>query len=286
MNLELEMEEETPVVEVLDEALLPTLQQPDQFDQALQGYKAQAGMLMPTDPASMKRCAAFIETCKVASKYAESRRKEIVDPLNKQVKEHNETWMPITKGFDALWREVDGRLSRYIYEQQQLAIAEQQRELARAAQERAALEKKEAEAKAAAAAAAQAGDTKAALKAEAKAEELAMKAEHVVAEVVTVQPKTVDLGGATLTAKAPAKTWMLTGWDGAKPLKVMNGDKPDPRIASLVGDFSKLPEGVQFLLKVCEMTSVHLNKNFGVITFPAPFQETMKFGGSVLRGGK
>jgi hypothetical protein len=266
--------EEAPVVdEVLDEALLPTLQQPDQFDQALQGYKAQAGMLMPTDPASMKRCAAFIETCKVASKYAESRRKEIVDPLNKQVKEQNETWMPITKGFDALWREVDGRLSRYIYEQQQLAIAEQQKELARAAQERAALEKKEAEAKAAAAAAAQAGDQKAALKAEAKAEEFAMKAENVVAEVVTVQPKTLDLGGATLTAKAPKKVWSLSGWDKA---------------SKLYGDDARL-RGIDpaWLLRFCVLDPVRLNAAYkSGETFPAPFGEVQEFGGSVLRGGK
>lgn len=265
--------EEAPVVEVLDESLLPTLQQPDQFGQALQGYQAQAGMLLPTDPASVKRCAAFIETCKVASKYAEARRKEIVDPLNKQVKEHNETWMPITKGFDALWREVDGRLSRYIYEQQQLAIAEQQKELARAAQERAAMEKKEAEAKAAAAAAAQAGDQKAAMKAESKAEEFAMKAENVVAEVVAVQPKTMDLGGATLTAKAPKKVWSLPGWD---------------KSSKIYGDDARL-KGVNpaWLLRFCVLDPVRLNAAYkSGETFPAPFGEVQEFGGSVLRGGK
>lgn len=265
--------EEAPCTEAIDETVLPTLRQPAEFGNTLHAYRAHAMTLVPTDATSLAQCAAFVLTCKAAEKYAESKRKSLVDPLNKMVRDHNETWMPIAKGFEQVWRDVDGRLSRYIYAEQQKAILEQQRELARAAQERALLEAQAAKARAVASAAAQLGSVQEAAKAEAKADRLELKAETVIAEVVPVQAKTLDMGGATLTAKAPKDDWCLPGWD---------------REMKLYAD-SPLLDGVDmaWLRRFCVVDPVRLNAAFkGGEQFPKPFGKTVKFSGSILRGGK
>lgn len=258
--------------EVLDEALLPTLQQPAEFGSTLHAYRALALTLAATDAKSLAQCAAFVLSCKAAEKFAEGRRKSLVDPLNKQVKEHNEIWMPIAKGFEQVWREVDSRLSRYVYAEQQKAIALQQAEIARAAKEKALIEQKAADARAAAEAAAQSGNVQEAAKAEAKADRLELKADMIVADVVPIQPKTLDMGGVTLTAKAPKKNWALPGWDKKEKLY---GD--DPRLKGL---------DPAWLIRYCTLDAVRLNKAFGAVAFPAPFVEVDEFGGSTARGGK
>ena len=106
--------------------------------------------------------------------------------------------------------------------------------------------------------------------------------------VVPVHTNKLDLGaGATLSGKDPGKEWKLAGSDKAKPMRVLANGKVDPRIASLIGDISKLPPGVLFVLQHVDMNPVHLNASYkGGLAFPAPFTEGLKFGGSVLRGGK
>ncbi len=90
-----------------------------------------------------------------------------------------------------------------------------------------------------------------------------------------MQTKTLDLGGATLSTKAPKNTYILPGWDKAKPLKLT-----DPKLAELLRD----PAGLQFLLQHADLNPVYLNKSFGVIPFPAPFATVPDYSGASVRG--
>ena len=111
-----------------------------------------------------------------------------------------------------------------------------------------------------------------AAKAEAKADRLELKAELVVDDVVTVQPKTLDLGGVTLSAKAPKKNWSLPGWDKKEKLP---------------GNDDRL-KGIDpaWLIQFCVVDATRLNKAYGVVPFPKPFVDVEEFGGSTARGGK
>lgn len=280
MNLELEVPDE--VAEFVPDVSIETLTKPTDLGHQLQVYKGQTLSLIPTDALSVKRCAAFVETCKVASKHAETQRKALVDPLNKQVKEHNEVWMPISKGFDDLWREVDGRLSRFAYQQKQEAIAQQQREIQKANEEKRKLDQQAEEARKAAAAA---ETPQEAAKLQAKAERFELKSEMVVAPVVPMESKTIDLGDSTLGVKDPKPQWVLAGYDGKKPLSLL-----DPLLSSIVGDLSALSPALVWLISNSEVNPVLLNASLkapgGAARFPKPFAITDKFGSSTLRGSK
>lgn len=122
---------------------------------------------------------------------------------------------------------------------------------------------------------------KLAVKADGKAEKAELAASNVTTTVIQQQSKTIDLGTSKLSTKAPKKVWILPGWDKAKPLRVT-----DAKLAKLVGDLDKLPEGVRFLLKYSDLNPVHLNKAFGEVPFPEPFGTADDFGGAALRTGK
>lgn len=117
---------------------------------------------------------------------------------------------------------------------------------------------------------------KLASKAENKSNKAELASENVVPTVVQQVSRTIDLGSSTLSTKAPKNIWILAGWDKQKPLRVT-----DPKLAELVGDLSKLPEGIQFLLKHADLNPVYLNKAYGVITFPKPFADAPDYGSSV-----
>lgn len=344
--------EPTPEID----AQLPAIVDPVSFARILEAQKAEALMLTPTDPLTVKRCAALIETCKVASSYAETRRTEIVKPLNTLVDEANAIWQPIVKGFAEIAKGKSAEVSQWITEERRKDEARQRKELedARLAKEalerKAEAERREAERirleaervvreeeerkqqaerdrialeenkKAAAQALLDAKSAaekkkqqaaydrqvqleqeqaardeearlaslaeqqrleKEAAKLDAKAEQHDVASTYVTPEVLPQQAKTIDLGGSKLVTKAPKKTWLLTGWDKQKPLKVT-----DPKLSALVGDIETLPPGVRFLLKHADLSPVHLNKSFGVIQFPAPFAEVDDYSGAALRKAK
>ena len=69
------------------------------------------------------------------------------------------------------------------------------------------------------------------------------------------------------------------GWDKSKPLPCT-----DPALSRLIGDIYALPDGVRFLLEHSELSTVKLNKSFGVIKFPEPFASIDDYKGSSFRG--
>lgn len=268
-----------------EESRVSTITTPTDLKQLVEAYKGQANQFVPTDPLSVRRTAAFIDTCKAAMKHAEAQRKSLVDPLNKQVKDLNAIWQPIVEGFAAIVKIKDAQLSQHVYEEQQRIEREQQAAIAEANRKQAELDRKAEEARLAAAAAQESGNTIEAAKQEGKAQRLELQAAHVAPAVVQNEtPRKIDLGGSTFSVKVPDSTWTLAGWDKEKSIKVMNCGKPDARIASLVGEFSKLPAGVQFILNHCDLNPVHLNKSWGQMEFPAPFAKGLKFGGSRSSG--
>lgn len=300
MNLEFEMPDEQPEQQSLpvvpdeyetslkqDEGKIVTIEQPETLAKLTAAYEEQAKALTITDALSYKRTAALVETCKVASAHAEAKRKAIVDPLNAKVKEANATWKPIVDGFDKIVLGKGAEMSRYVYNEQQRIEREQQAANAEAARKQAKLDEEAAALRKQADEKADAGDTVGAVVDEGKAQRLELKAAQVVPQVVPNQaPRKVDLGGSTMSVKAPEKTWLLTGWDKLKPIKIMQGDKPDHRLAELLKGFDALPAGIQFLLKNADLNPVHLNKSFGVTTFPSPFEESLKFGAPRLTTAK
>jgi hypothetical protein len=289
MNPSLELAEE-PEVEVLTEEQVAMLEKPEQLKQQLEVVKTQFLGLVPTDELSAKRCAALAATCTFASKHAESQRTTVTDPLNKQVKEQNLIWQPIVKGFEELGKRGKEAVAKWIDDRRKEQEREQKRLLDEAKAKQDALDRKAEEERQEAERLRLEGDKATTIeeaeifyqyadKLEQKAEKTELKAAQVVTQVAPMQSKTLDLGGASLSTKAPRNTWLLVGWDKAKSLKVT-----DPKLAALVGDLSKLPEGVQFLLKHADLNPVYLNKSFGVIEFPAPFAIVPDYSGSQVRG--
>lgn len=358
MNTELEDAplEEIVIPEVLTNEQVQAIQHPDALLQQLEACKTRFTILKPVDDLTVKQCAALIETCAFASRYAESRRTAITEPLNKQVKDANAIWMPIVKGFEEIARVRGVDVAKFIEDERREAARLQQKKIddAKAEQDRldrlAEEERTKAEnlrlealrleeeekarvakvetdrlaaeqkikddeqalidakargdeaaarlaqqdlddAKAAEAqkviddeqarVAAQAEQdrlNKLATKADTKSEKAELAASNVVTEVVATQSRTIDTGSATFGARAPKKTWILAGYDKAKPLKIT-----DPILASLIGAIDKLPEGIKFVLQHSDLNPVYLNKSFGVIKFPSPFAETDNYGGSSVR---
>lgn len=287
MNSELE---EAVEPDVLTEEQVTALAGPDALKHQLDVVRERFVVLKPTDLLSAKRCAALAVVCTVASKHAEAQRTTITEPLNQQVKDANLIWQPIVKGFADLGRMTKEAVARWVDEERKKAEREQQRLIdeanarQRALEEKARLEREEAERiRILAAQCETIADAEVlhqqADKLEKKADKDELKASQVVTPVAPMQPKTLDLGSSSLSTKAPKNTWMLAGYDKAKPLKLT-----DHKLAALVGDWSKLPEGIQFLLDHSDLNPVHLNKSFGVIDFPAPFAVVRDYSGASVRG--
>jgi hypothetical protein len=251
----------------------------------LETYKGQAEALIPTDEYTLKSCAEFIEQCKLAAKRVEEKRTAQVDPLNKQVKAINEVLIPVRDAFKTLAATVAKKASDFIEDQRLAAQREQQRLIAEANKKKLEEERQAEEARKAAEAARSQGDESTAVEMESKADEAAMAAALTAPLTVQQPARSVDLGGgSTLSFGNQKPDWTLAGWDKKKPLPVIDQGKPDPRIASLVGDLRKLPEGIQWLLRFCEINPVLLNKACANEQFPAPFAMTKKAGASSLRG--
>ena len=295
MNLDLETPEPLtpePPVPVLSDEQLPAVLDPETFAQQLAARQQEAVSLIPTDLLTVKRCAALVETCKVASKYADARRTETIAPHKVVVDEANAIWQPIVKGFDAIARGKSAELTKWVTDERRRDEERQRKALAEAQAQQDALDQKAEQARQAAEQlrqhalqaetveeAAMLG--KEAAKLEAKADKHLLAAMAVTPDIVPQQSKTIDLGGSKLSTRAPKKTWMLAGYDKAKPLKVT-----DPKLAALIGNLDALPSGVKFLLAHADLNPVYLNKSFGVIPFPAPFAEVDDYGGGSLRGTK
>lgn len=237
---------------------------PEAFKTFLTQYKTQATALVPTDPASVRICQAFVMTCKVARKFAESVRTALVGPLNKQVDDYNATWQPIVKGFEAMALEVDRRVTTYNWQKDQEAIAEQRRLQAEADRKKLELEQEQERLRKAAEAERTNGNELTALKLETKADKVALKAETVVTTVVQTEArKALEVDGMTLTAGKMKKTWNLPGWDGKSKLYVN-----DPLLKGCPLDF---------LLPCLMVDPVKLNAMYAASpTFPKPFCEVPK----------
>lgn len=259
-----------------------TIVEVDKLQDILKSYQQEAGELKAYDDLSLKRCAAFVETCKVAQAHAQMRRKSLVDPLNKQVKDHNAVWMPIEDGFNTAWRAALTTANRFIAERQAEIEAKQRKADAEAAAAQALIDKRKREAEEAAKEAAEKGDFVAAVELESKAEELRVQASEIVPEVVPQEQSKVQLSsGATLSLGGGGKrTWTLPGWDKKKALPAL-----DQKFAPLIGDITKLPEGVQFLLSVCDVSPVHLNTKWKApgAKFPKPFADAPDYSKGSLR---
>lgn len=236
----------------------------------------------PTDEPTKRINQAFEACCKVASKFAESIRFDLVDPLNKRLKAINDEWQPMVKGFAALAKEVGDSVALYNYEQEQKAVAEQRRLQAAADLEKRRLEQEAETLRQHAEAQRASGNELAALKIESKADRLEMKAETVAPAITDLVPeRKTDLGnGHTLSVGKVEKTWALAGWPGEKPLLCIS-----PLLKPLIGDMEKLPPGVQFLLVNSKLDPVCLNASYkapGAAKFPHPFTEVPKVTSSRL----
>lgn len=121
---------------------IPAIEDPKQFAQHLEVLQRQAPAMTPADELSVKQCAALIETCTIASRYAEKRRTDLVKPLNTKVKEYNATWMPIVEGFDSIAKQISRRVTDWVQEQRRQDEARQRKALEDARREREELERK------------------------------------------------------------------------------------------------------------------------------------------------
>jgi hypothetical protein len=288
MNAELE-EPEALTGELLTEEHWQALVDPEALKQQLVLIKTRFSALVPVNELSAKRCAALASTCTFASKHAEAQRTTITAPLNQQVTETNAIWQPIVKGFEELARVQKTAVSKWVDEERRKAQVAQQKLIDEAKAKQDALDRKVQEERAEVERLRlEAAQCKTIAEAEVlhqeadrmekKAAVHEVKASQVVTEVAPMQAKTLDLGSSSFSAKAPKNTYILPGWDKAKPLRLT-----DPKLATIVGDWSKLPEGVQFLLKHSDLNPVHLNKAFGVIEFPEPFAVVPDYSGGSVR---
>lgn len=248
-------------------------------EQYLALYQQKVNALVPVDDFTVKSCGEFVEQCKLAAKRVEDKRTALVDPLNKQVKELNAVYMPVRDAFQNMAKAVTMRVNKFIDDRRRAAELEQQRLLAEAAKQQAELDRKAQEARAKAEEAATRGNYVAASVQESKAVILEQKAAEVVPMQVAVPNGKVELETSTVSFGGAKKVWALGSWDKKKPLRVL-----DPSLAALVGDLSKLPDGVRFVLQHSDINPVYLNASFkGGTKFPAPFAEVNDYSASRVR---
>lgn len=248
-------------------------------EQYLALYQQRVNALVPIDDLTVKSCGEFVEQCKLAAKRVEEKRTALTEPLNKQVKDINAIYMPVRDAFQSMAKAVTMRVNKYLDDRRRAAELKQQRLLAEAAKKQAELDRKAQEAMAKAAQALESGDEVAATVLESKATILEQKAAEVVPMQVAMPNGKVELETSTVSFGGAKKVWSLGSWDKKKPLRVL-----DPSLASLVGDLSKLPEGVRFILQHSDLNPVHLNASYkGGTKFPAPFAEVNDYSGSRVR---
>ncbi len=242
-------------------------------------YQEKVNALVPVDDRTVQSIGEFVEQCKLAAKRVEEKRTLLVAPLNKQVSEINATYKPVVDTFLGFAKAATIRVNKFLDDRRRAAELEQQRLLAEAAKRQAELDRKAQEAKDKAALAAEYGDMVTAAVQESKALILEQKAAEVVPMQVAVPTGKVELETSTVSFGGAKKVWALNGWDKKKPLRVS-----DPSLASLVGDLSKLPEGVRFILQHADLNPVYLNASYkGGMKLPAPFAEVNDYSGSRVR---
>lgn len=242
-------------------------------------YQQRVNALVPIDDLTVKSCGEFVEQCKLVAKRVEEKRTALTEPLNKQVKDINAIYMPVRDAFQSMAKAVTMRVNKYLNDRRRAAELKQQRLLEEAAKKQAELDRKAQEAMAKAAQALESGDEVAATVLESKATILEQKAAEVVPMQVAMPNGKVELETSTVSFGGAKKVWSLGSWDKKKPLRVL-----DPSLASLVGDLSKLPEGVRFILQHSDLNPVHLNASYkGGTKFPAPFAEVNDYSGSRVR---
>lgn len=248
-------------------------------EQEFARFKALLEQFIPRDEASVRRCGRVVERFKTWAKEEEEDRKRLLSPHEKEVRRINGDILPVVKIFSEGARLITERVNRFIDDRRRAAELEQQRLLAEAAKKQAELDRKAQEAKDKAAQAAERGDLVTAAVQESKAVILEQKAAEVVPMQVAVPNGKVELDTSTVSFGGAKKVWQLNGWDKKKPLRAM-----DPALASLVGDISKLPEGVRFILQHSDVNPVHLNASYkGGLKFPAPFSEVNDYSASRVR---
>lgn len=253
---------------------------PEQRETVIALYRKRASSLIPKDALSLKICAEFVAECKETAKRVEEKRVERVKPFNDEVDAINAVRIPVRELFKDMAKLVTSRVNEYNYELERKALLEQQQRNREAELRQAELDRKADEARAAAQEAQAAGDVKAAIKLESKALQLEQKAAEVVPEQAALPSNTVELGDTTVSFNGPKKIWSLPGWDKKKPLPVLS-----PELAKLVGDVSKLPAEIQFILQHADLNPVRLNASYkGGMKFPAPFAIVNDFSGSSVRG--
>lgn len=269
--VELEEESGFPTLPVLDEQA-----DAEAAQAVLANYEAILPTLPPPNKYTLKAWAEAIDCVKASKNTMEAKRKGLVSPLNKEVDDINAAYMPLVKGFDALARRMAEIPNRFIEEQRRLALEEQRRLNAEAEQKRIAEQRKAEEARKAAEAAAAAGNEKEAAKLTSKAEAAEFRAENAVAPIVETVARKVEVGEGAVSFGGGKKKWNLPGWAGDKPIDLL-----DPLLAPLVGDLTKLPPGIQFLLRFSQLDPRKLNKAYALKEkFPHPFGETTDYSGT------
>lgn len=262
----------------IDEAKLLKMA-PESRDREIVSYRQKVAALVPTDDVTLKSCGVFVEQCKLAAKRVEEERTALVAPLNKQVDDINAVRIPVRDLFKEMAKVVTEKCNRFLEDRRRKAELEQQRINAEAAAKQAELDRKSEEARAKAADALAAGNVTEAIKLDSKADQLAQKAAEAVPEQAALPSSRVELDDTTVSFKGPKKIWSLTGWDKKKPLPVLS-----PELKGLVGDISKLPEGLRFILQHADLNPVRLNATYkGGTKFPAPFTEVNDYSGSTVR---
>lgn len=262
----------------IDEAKLLKMA-PESRDKEIVSYRQKVAALVPTDDVTVKSCSVFVEQCKLAAKRVEDERTALVAPLNKQVDEINAVRIPVRELFKDMAKVVTEKVNRFLDDRRRAAELEQQRLNAEALKKQAELDKQEEETRRKASEAEASGDVVTALNLESKANRLAQKAAEIVPEQAAQPSSKVELDDSTVSFKGPKKVWALTGWDKKKPFPVLS-----PELKALVGDPSKLPAGLLFVLQHADLNPVRLNATYkGGAKFPAPFTEVNDYSGSTVR---
>jgi hypothetical protein len=274
-----------PVFEIVDEKA-PVVVCPEFPPIPEEADEARAGELLAVYEETVKGLPAIgqhtlaayadaVDQIKLAAKNMEAIRKKKVDPLNADLKRINGAYIPFVDKFTAMAKRLSEIPNRWLDEQQRLRDEEQRRINAETERKRIEAEQVAEKAREAERAALEKGDEKEATKQGAKAEQQELRAAEIAPEVVQQVSKSVDLGGSKVGFAGRKMVWALTGWDKDKPL-----DLNSPLLASLIGDVSKLPLGIQFLLKVSQINPTKLNKLYGIEPFPKPFSEVPDYSGS------
>lgn len=251
------------------------------LDNRLMQYRERVNLtFVPDDDNSVVECALFIDGCKVAADHVEAKRDALVRPLNEKVEEYNKPRIKVREFFKSMAKLVVSRVNERNEKLRVAAELETQRRIKEANAKQALLDRQAQEAKDKAAEAAASGDAVTAAVLEGKASILEQKASEVVPMLAAAPSGKVNVGTATVSFGWAKKVWSLIGWDDKKkPLRVS-----DPALASLVGDLSKLPEGVRFILQHADLNPIYLNASFkGGMKFPAPFVEVNDYSKSKVR---